>query len=452
MKKSIPKIIKNVGHVVDQWLTAKIKYDKIPGLSIGIVFKGELLYSKGFGHTDLTKKKKVDEKTLYHIASISKTFTTIAIMQLVDKDKLRLDDKVCMYIPWFIEKNKKMDSRNISIRQLLSHTAGLFRDGDTSHWVTGNFPTDLRKSFSAESLILENGTEFKYTNYGFSLLGIIIESVTGVSYDEYVKKNILKELGMKSTSPDFEKTLTNLATGHGREIPDEQREVFKHYKTNAYAPATGFISNVSDLAKYLGSLSFDSEDNLLSREAMKEVMRSSGKTENDREYGLGFEITYEGDKKIISHSGGFNGFITQILVDPVSGVGIVALSNTLNSSAPGITRGILKMIISESKNSNPTGKIPDFKKYEGLYRSVWGDSLVAQLGKRLLTFSPGANWPLKSATILESIKGKKDSFRMNSKGVFGNRDEVAFFDNFKSDQAQTFNSGSTPLKRVKLKK
>ena len=451
MDKNNQNVIKNVGHLVDLWLPAKIKYGKIPGLSIGIVYEGKLIYSNGFGYTDLDKKEKVDENTLYHIASISKTFTSVAIMQLVDEGKLRLDDKVAEYLDWFKGKNKNKDSKNITLRQVLSHTSGLFRDGDTSHWETGNFPEDLSASFSPESLTLENATGFKYTNYGFSLLGLVIKKVTGLTYDEYVEEHILKPLKMDSTSSDFKDSLKNLATGHGREIPDEERKTFDHYKTNAYAPATGFVSNVSDLARYLDALTFKSKTKILTREAKKEIMRPHEKTEGDDEYGLGLDITWEGKKKIIGHSGGFNGFITQVLVDPESGIGVIALSNTLDSSAPGIARGILKLILNELGSSDHKGKIPSLKKYEGLYRNVWGDTLVVQLGKKLLTFGVRVNWPLKFATILEPIKNKKDQFVMKDKSVFDARDEIGVFDQFKSGKAQRFNSGSMPSKRVSLK-
>lgn len=451
MEKTITDIIKHTGHLIDLWLPLKIRYDKTPGLSVGIVHKGKLIYSSGFGYTDLNKKKKADRDTLYHIASISKTFTAVAIMQLVDDGKLRLDDKVADYIDWFKGKNKNKDSRNITIRQLLSHTAGLFRDGDTPHWETGKFPRDLQKSFSPSSLTLENATGFKYTNYGFSILGLVIEKASGLTYEKYIRKHILKPLNMNSTSPDYLPSLKNVATGYGRDIPDEKRKVFEHYKANAYAPATGFLSNVIDLAKYLSALSLDSKKKLLSREAKKEMMRPHEKTEDDEEYGLGLEVFWINKKKVVCHGGGFNGFITRVLLDPKLDIGVVVLTNSLESSAGGIARGILEAIYDALDNtSKHKGDISSYKKYEGIYRNVWGDTVIAQFGKDLLAFSPHARLPLKFATKLKPGKGNHQ-FILKDKGVFDARDETASFDKFKSGKAQRFISGSMPSKRINVK-
>ena len=451
MEKTITDIIKHTGHLINLWLPLKIRYDKTPGLSVGIIYKGKLAYANSFGYADLSKKKKVDEHTLYHIASISKTFTSVAIMQLVDNGKLRLDDKVAEHIAWFKGKNKDKDSKNITIRQLLSHTAGLFRDGDTPHWATGKFPKDLQQSFSSSSLTLENATGFKYTNYGFSILGLVIQKVSGLTYEEYVSEHILKPLKMNSTAPDYSPSLKDVATGYGREIPDEERKVFDHYKTNAYAPATGFLSNTIDLAKYLSALSLDSKKKLLSREAKKEMMRPHEKTEEDEEYGLGLDIFWINKKKIVGHDGGFNGFITQVMLDPKSGIAVVVLTNSLASSAGSIAKGIFEAIYNALDNtSKHKGKIPSYKKYEGVYRNVWGDTVLAQFGKDLLAFSPRAGLPLKFATILKPQKNSHQ-FLMEEKSVFDARDEIASFTDFKSGKAQKFLSGAMPSKRIKVK-
>lgn len=449
-KQDIENISKNIGHVIGLWLPLRIKYAKVPGLSIGIAHQGKLLYQDHFGYADVEKKKKVDENTLYHIASISKTFTSVAIMQLVEKEQLRLDDKVSKYLDWFKGKKGNNDSQNITIRQILSHNAGLFRDGDTPHWETGKFPTDLKRSFSPTSLVKENSTGFKYTNYGYSLLGLIIKEVTGLSYEEYVQKNILDPLRIKSTHPDYSKGIKNIATGYGREIPDQERKTFNHYKTNAYAPATGFISNVANLAKFADTFSLDSKDSLISREARKELMRSHDKTEEGEEYGLGLDIFYIGDKKIVGHSGGFNGFITQFLVEPQSGLSVVVLTNSIRSPGPGIARGIMGALLSGLENSSKhKGKLPNYSKYEGTYRNSWGDNVVAQFGKDLWSFSPEMNLPAKYASNLKPLK-EKDTFVVKNNSVFGINDETAQFSDFKNGKAQKVISGTMPGKRVKI--
>lgn len=452
MKKDTKTIAKNVGHLADLWLPAKMMYDKTPGLVIGIAHRGELLYVNSFGYADVEKKKTMDRDTNFRIASISKIFTATAILKLVENGTLHLDDKVSHYIDWFTAKDKRKDSKNITIRQILSHSSGLFRDGDSPHWQTGVFPKDLRKSFSSKSLILENATGFKYTNYGYALLGLIIEKVSGISFDEYVRRDLFAPLKLGATHADYDDSLRDIATGYGRDIPGETRIAFRHRKTYAYAPATGFVSQVSDLARFLDILSENPRTPFLSRELKKEMERPQEKTEDGDDYGLGVDIMWQEKRKIIGHSGGFNGFMTQVSLHPESGIGVIVLCNSIASPAYGIASGIMKFVLDGlSDPLNHTGKLPDHRKYEGLYRNDWGDTVVARWGKKLVTFDPTLGSPLKSVVTLENT-GKKDEFTQKGKSVFDARDEILAFRDFKKTQAQVFISGSMPSRRVQLRK
>ena len=452
MKASFSEAVEQVGHLVDLWLPLKIQYDETPGTSVGIVYKGKLLYGRGFGFADIQKRKKADEKTLYRIASISKVFTTIAILQLVEAGKLRLDDKVTDYVDWFQAKTKHADAKNITIRQVLSHTAGLFRDGTTPHWETGKFPKDLRNSFSKESLVLENVTGFKYTNYGFSVLGALIEKISGMEYTEYMNASIVGKLGLTNTHPDYRDDLSNIATGYGRMIPREKRKVFSHYKTYAYAPATGFVSNVIDLTKLISSFSLASKGSkIIGREHKKEMMRAHEKTERGAEYGLGLEICQVADRKIIGHSGGFHGFITQVAFDPANDVGVIVLSNALGSSACEIAFGILESIYSfiDKRTEYSSSKKIHHAMYEGIYRNVWGDEIIGKLGDSLIGFSPYIDSPLQKRVLLEPT-GKPHCFIMRIPNVFDARDEIAEFIDFKNGKAQEVIFGSHRAKRIKV--
>src|SRR3989344_5695335 len=251
------KAIKYAVKIIDAWLPSKIQYDRIPALSVGLVHNGKIVYKRGFGFADVESLEPATPNTCYRIASISKTFTAVAIMQLAEQGKLHLDDKIHKYLPWFKSRSKDSDSNNITIRQILSHTAGVFRDGNTPHWADDKFPdiTGLQKSIS-KAVVFENLTRFKYSNFGFALLGEVVKKISGVSYNEYVSENIIKKLGMERTAPDLTKENEGwLAKGYSRSIPNKEREAFHHIPTNAYASATGFLSNVSDLAKYLSALS-----------------------------------------------------------------------------------------------------------------------------------------------------------------------------------------------------
>ena len=207
MQHDYKKEIEQTTKILDAWLPWKIQYDHIPGLAVGIVYKNNLIYKKGFGYANIKLKTRMTPETCFRIASISKTFTAVAIMQLVEQNKINLDDKVEKYLPWFKVKNGKLTSSNITIRQLLSHTAGVFRDGVTPHWENDIFPDIklLKQSVSSKSLVYENLTKFKYSNFGYALLGEVIKEVSGLEYNAYVTKNIINEIGMNHSFPDYAK-------------------------------------------------------------------------------------------------------------------------------------------------------------------------------------------------------------------------------------------------------
>lgn len=456
MGKDYIRAITSAKRVLNTWLPYKIRYDRIPGLSVGIVHNGTLVYQKGFGYADLEKKILATANTSYRIASISKTFTAVVIMQLVEKGKLRLDDTVQHYLPWFRAKNKDRDAANITIRQLLSHTAGVFRDGVTPHWVTDYFPdaAALRKSVSRKTVVYENLTRFKYSNFGLAILGQVIQKVSGISYNTYVTNSIIKRLDMERTAPDYTKKVdTWLAKGYSRPIPGVEREAFRHAATNAYAPATGFLSNVPDLAKYLSALSLQRNRPLkfLGRESKKEMMKGFwSEREDERLYGLGFSVWKNEKRKIIGHGGGFAGFITQISLDVENDIGVVVLSNSNDSSASEINDGILTMVYSfvDKKTEMAAGKkLHHPEKYEGAYRSRWGDEIIVHVGNMLIAFDPQTNSPMQYATLLPWKE--KHAFLMETKVNHDSPGELArFVLDKKSGKAKKLFWGSMPLDRI----
>jgi CubicO group peptidase (beta-lactamase class C family) len=443
--KKMQSALAQTGHIIDMWMPLKIAYNSIPGISIGIAYKGKIIYAKGFGFADLDKKNKADNKTLYHVASNSKMFTATAIMQLVEEKKIRLDDKVAFYLPWFKAKNKDKDASTITIRQLLSHTAGIFRDGDTDHWETGKFPKDLEKSFSSKSLIIENLTGFKYTNYGYSLLGLIIEKASGVSYENYVSKHIFNPLGLKYTHTDYVKGINHIATGYGYKMPYEKRRVFGHYSANVYTPATGFVSNVPDILKFISSFSLEHNGkSILSRESKKEMTRGYEKTEDGDEYGLGMDITFIDGAKIVGHGGGFSGFSTRTLFDMDTNIAVVVLTNSISVPASPIAFGILDSIRRLYKNSGDyeTNFNVSYRKYEGTYRNSWGDGTICRAGDIMIDFSSDTNYPIKNGAKLIPTR-KQNLFIYKSKGVFGPYGEPAEFKNFKNGKANKYIVGAS---------
>jgi len=455
MDQDYPRAIAQTTRILDAWLPHKIAYDRIPSLSVGVVHRGKPVYQRSFGFADVESKIPATPKTCYRIASISKTFTAVAVMQLVEQGKLALDDRVRSYLPWFRPRANTADARRITIRQLLSHTAGVIRDGNSPHWVTDEFPdaAGLRKSISDATVVFEHLTRFKYSNFGFALAGEVIQKASGVPYNAYVGAHIIRKLGMARTAPDLSGAARAwLATGYSRPIPHQARERFRHAETRAYAPATGFLSTVSDLSRYLSALTLKRRDeSLLDKDSKKEMLREHWATGEEHEwYGLGFSISSIDRRKIVGHGGGFAGFSTRIALDVDNDIGLVALTNTNDPAvgllAAGIFETIYKLVDGQPRYG-AGARIPDQERYEGAYRNRWGDLVVVGIDTALVALDPRAASPVKQGTLLKP-RGR-DSFVMEPRSNTESPGELArFLFDPKRKTARAVVWGSTPLERL----
>lgn len=200
--------------LLEGWIQAHMAYRGLPGLSIGIVHDQKLVWSRGFGHADVVSKTPATAETLYRIASNTKTFTATAILQLRDRGKLRLDDPVSNYLPWFKVRSSFPDAPVITIRQLITHTSGLPRESAGPYWIDFEFPTrtQMIAALPSQEAPLAPETRLKYSNLAFALAGEIVASVSAEPYDQYVRKHILEPLGMASTAV----TLTPSCAGASR--------------------------------------------------------------------------------------------------------------------------------------------------------------------------------------------------------------------------------------------
>ena len=185
------------------WLEGQILYRHLPGIAVGVVADQELIWATGFGFADTGKKVPMTPQTKFRMASHSKLFTATAIMQLREQGKLRLDDPVSKYLPWFQVKAADSDDPPITIEELLTHSSGLPREAG-SHWTTFEFPTSeqLRGLMAERQAPFSPEVRWKYSNLAFSIAGMVIETVSGQKWADYVQQHIYKPLGMTSSSVD----------------------------------------------------------------------------------------------------------------------------------------------------------------------------------------------------------------------------------------------------------
>ena len=240
--------------VIDVWLDAQKDFDRLPGISVAIVQDQDIIFKKGYGYADVDNKVRMTPETIFSICSISKLFTSVAIMQLWEQGKLRLDDSLSSLLPDYNIKQHFPESVPISVRSMLTHSSGIDRDADSS-WNPPNFyfltREEFKKSITKTETLYPSSTYFQYSNVGMSLLGEIVAAKSGKNYDVYVEQNILTPLLLSNTHTYLPEKLwrTELATGYSALDRNGDRKMQAFFKTNATTPAAGYSSNVVDLAE-----------------------------------------------------------------------------------------------------------------------------------------------------------------------------------------------------------
>jgi CubicO group peptidase (beta-lactamase class C family) len=242
--------------LVEVWLEAQKDFENLPGISAIVVKDQEVLWKGGFGESNPETGEKASSATLYSICSISKLFTSVAVMKLYDEGKLRLDDLVGKHLSWYNLEQKHTDSGPVTIRTLLTHSSGLPRESAQPYWTGPDFPFPISKEIKLklgeQETLYPASTYFQYSNLGLTLLGEIVKEVSGQTYDEYIQQNILNPLDLfntRTTLPE-EKYGKELAIGYSSEKRNRERDKVKFFQAKGIKAAAGFSSNVEDLGKF----------------------------------------------------------------------------------------------------------------------------------------------------------------------------------------------------------
>ena len=209
--------VEGAKRLFSSWLQGQIAYRGLPGVVVGVVHDQDLVWSAGFGYADTQSRQPMTAATKFRMASHSKLFTATAIMQLREQGKLRLDDPAAQYLPWFQVKRAAADDPPITIAELLTHSSGLPREAGP-HWTTYEFPTqdELRTLVAGRQAAYAPEVRWKYSNLAYSFAGMIVESVSGQRWADYVRANIFQPLGMTASSVD--ENASGLAVGSGRRM------------------------------------------------------------------------------------------------------------------------------------------------------------------------------------------------------------------------------------------
>ena len=378
--------------LIEYWLEAQKDYEKLPGLTALVTDKNETKWVGSFGLSDGVQPMKVENT--FSICSISKLFTAVAIMQLVEDGRINLDDPIQKVLPWFNINNDFKDSPDLTIKSILSHSSGLPRESNHPYWSWPDFPfptkQDIIDELKNQEMLYPPSKYYQYSNLGLSLLGFIVEEVTQTNFDDYVSKNILVPLSMNNTktymsSEDYGK---NLTLGYSSLNRDNNREKVNFFNADGIAAAAGFTSNVEDLAKFARwqiSLVKSLEKNILSPETLKtmhEIHWDDELTSVTR--GLGFGIYNFDGENWVGHGGSCPGYRSQLYINTDKELAYSVMINSSGTSPSKYIAGIHEILSNVKLKKGQ--EINRFKEFEGKYISQpwasetyvqsWGDNLA----------------------------------------------------------------------------
>jgi CubicO group peptidase (beta-lactamase class C family) len=380
------------------WLEGQIAYRGLPGIVVGVVADQELVWSAGFGYADVAAKRPMTPATKFRMASHSKLFTATAIMQLRDEGKVRLDDPVAKYLPWFAVKPAGPDDAPVTIEELLTHSSGLPREAG-AHWTTYEFPTQaqLRALMAERQAAFAPEVRWKYSNLAYSLAGMVVEAASGETWAAYIRRNIFQPLGMDASSVD--EKVSGLATGYGRRMPDGSRDIMPFIDARGMGSATGITSTVEDMARFVSAQFRQGprgDNRVLSTASLREMHRVR-MLENNWTQGnaIGFAVSREDGKVYIGHGGGYPGYTTNTRIQLGPKVGVIVLTNTNDSNPLDIAQKLMATVgEAVVKATTVEPKVvawdPAWSRFAGLYRSAGGDSHVVLLNRRLVLITPNA--------------------------------------------------------------
>lgn len=320
-------------------LASFVKDNRLYGAAAAVVHGAELAWSGGAGFADLAARRPAEPSTLYRIASITKTFTGTAIMQLRDAGKLELDDPAVQWIPELARSGSQQAINAVTIRRLLSHESGLRSEPPGTDW---RAPTPAYEGLAERSLervaeiiaAVGPNLQSKYSNLGYQLLGEIVHRAGGTAYPQYLRQEILGPLGLSATAfePLSDDLATRCAVGYtGRAFSDELEVAAKMPPIFAEG---GLWSTVTDLARWISFQLSAYRDEapaapVLAPATLREMHRARYVIDPEwtQVQGISWYAVRSDGVVWVQHSGGLRGFTSNACFDPVSGVGAIALVN-----------------------------------------------------------------------------------------------------------------------------
>ncbi len=339
------------------WIERERKDKDIPSISIAIVDDQRVVLAASTGYADPTTKELATPDTLYRVGSVSKPFTALLLMILVELGLIDLDAPVQKYLPDFQPTNKS--AKKITLRQMLSHRSGVVREGPVGNYFDDTHPTleATVRALNKTELVFEPGSTTSYSNMALATVGYLLEKTQKEPFDKLMKRKVLDPLGMKHStfqpSAEHRKLIpkATMWTYHGRDFPAPTMEM-------GMSPAGNLYSSVNDQAKFLKFL-FAGGNGILKKQTLESMYKIQFPQKDEKTgFGLGFFVGDLDGKRVIRHGGAIYGFSTEFaaLPDDKLGVIVCASKDVTNAVTTRIAMTALKMMLTK-KAGKPLPKL-----------------------------------------------------------------------------------------------
>lgn len=355
---------------VDQIIQQFMKNTGLPGLAVGIVHQHEIIVADGYGVKNIETKEPVKEGTLFHMASVSKTFVASAVMQLVEQGAISLDSKIADLIPYFQMKDER--ASEITVRELLNHTSGM-PDEEDYEWDSPVYEEYALEHYvrgiQGKRLDAAPGVQFSYSNIGYEILGHLISRISGFSFETYMKEHHLNPMGMKNS--DFYKPNVNpelIASPHIFDAKGSYgtcvSQIFPYHR--AHGPSSTLLSSAEEMCEaalvHLAAcatgknIPFLKSTPILDRRSYQEMWTPQAETGwgghmSDVGYAW-FMGDYKG-ARVLSHSGRDTGFRSNFLLLPDTGSAVILMCNADHVGLQVLNRTLMDIVLGEEPDDIP---------------------------------------------------------------------------------------------------
>ncbi len=327
---------------------------KAPGAAIALVKDGRIIYVEGLGVKESGKTDSIDIHTVFRIGSVSKTFAGVLTGKLVHQNALRWDDRVKDYLPDFELKNPEYTSL-LEVKHILSQSTGLIQHAYTNFIEEGKDLSVMIAALKDVKLMTEPGKLYSYQNVAYGIIEPLLQSATGVSYNDLMKKEIFRPLGMRDASLDY----TSMLANENKAFPNYPRRygwaVGRIHQTYYNVPSAGGVNaSIYDMAHYMLALTGHRPD-VIDPVVLDDIFQPQIRTRirwkyfsrwrsyKKSWYGLGWRIVDNGDYTVAYHGGYVNGFRSQIAVVPGEDIGICVLTNSPTNFSSKLVPEFLKL-------------------------------------------------------------------------------------------------------------